>query len=159
MQELKKERRALHLIAAFKMFKGVILLATAIAFLFLDQRSQLLNSLILWTDDQLMFMHSKLVMWLLNRTEVLLQSTDFRTTGIAALMYSALLFTEGYGVWKGMRWAEWLMVLGTASLIPLEVMHFIHKPSFLKVLVICANAAIVIYLFLTLRRQRAQHKS
>jgi uncharacterized membrane protein (DUF2068 family) len=44
------------------------------------------------------------------------------------------------------RWAEWLTVIITASLIPLEVWELIFRPTVGKAVVVVANTAIVIYL-------------
>ena len=44
-----------------------------------------------------------------------------RATGFLALFYSAVLFTEGIGVYMQQRWAELLMIFATASLIPIEI--------------------------------------
>lgn len=158
MTPANNERRTLHYIAIFKLAKGCLLLLIACAFLFLDQRSELLSHLIEWAEDELMLLHNSVLIWLLNRFDVLLQAASLRTTGIVSLCYAIVLMTEGIGVWKQKRWAEWLMVVATASLVPLEVLHFIHKPGFIKVLIICANILIVVYLVRTLRRH-AHHSA
>src|SRR5580693_8574641 len=38
-----------------------------------------------------------------------------------ALIYSALRFAEGYGLWKERTWAEWLAFGSGTLLLPLEV--------------------------------------
>jgi len=151
MQTLN-ERKTLHLIATVKIMKGCLLLAIAAAFLILDQRSALISSLINWAEEELLLLHNTVLIWLLNRFDVMLQAPSLHTTGLFALVYSLVLLTEGIGVWKQQRWAEWLMVCATASLIPLEVYHLTHKPTFIKVLIIVINVMIVIYLARTLKR-------
>ncbi|MBL7975775.1 MAG: DUF2127 domain-containing protein [Candidatus Kapabacteria bacterium] len=147
------ERQYLHFIALTKVAKGTLLLFIGISLLFLDWREEVLNAIITWTDEEVMLVHSKIVLWLLAKLQVMLEETHFRTTGYAALAYSVLLFTEGIGVWKQQRWAEWLMVIGTGSLIPFELYHFSHKPSIFKVCIIVLNSFIVWYLIQTLRRK------
>jgi uncharacterized membrane protein (DUF2068 family) len=49
-------------------------------------------------------------------------------------------------LWMQKRWAEWLTVIVTASLIPLEVWELIFRPNVGKAAVLVANTAIVIYL-------------
>jgi uncharacterized membrane protein (DUF2068 family) len=53
---------------------------------------------------------------------------------------------EGVGLWLQRRWAEWLTVVVTASLIPLELWELVHKPSVGASLVLLANCLIVGYL-------------
>jgi uncharacterized membrane protein (DUF2068 family) len=66
---------------------------------------------------------------------------------LLTLTYAVVFAIEGVGLWMQRRWAEWLTVVITASLIPLEVWELIHKPSFGAAGVIIANAAIVAYLY------------
>lgn len=148
------DRQYLHFIALTKIIKGCILLCTGFALLFLDWRGEILQAIVQWTDEELMLVHSKIVTWLLAKLQLVLQETHFRTTGYASLAYSVLLFAEGIGVWKDQRWAEWLMVIGTSSLIPFEVYHFWHKPSIVKVGIILLNCFIVWYLAQTLQKKR-----
>ncbi len=148
------EAKTLHLIAGLKVLKGCVLLAIAASLLILESRPEWLSALIEWAEDELLLMHSPILMWLLNRLDVMLQAPNLKQTGILALIYAIVLLVEGVGVWKQQRWAEWLMICATSSLIPLELMHMIHKPSMFKCIVIVVNAAIVWYLWRTLKRHR-----
>jgi uncharacterized membrane protein (DUF2068 family) len=49
-------------------------------------------------------------------------------------------------LWMQKRWAEWLTVIITASLIPLEAWEIFFRPTVGKVLILLANAAVVAYL-------------
>ena len=66
--------------------------------------------------------------------------------GLGALGYGALELVEGVGLWRRQRWAEWLTVLATSLLIPLELYELVHKPSTLKALGLLVNVVIVAYL-------------
>jgi uncharacterized membrane protein (DUF2068 family) len=44
------------------------------------------------------------------------------------------------------RWAEYLMVLATGALIPLEVVEVIARPTPFRVGALLVNVAIVVYL-------------
>jgi hypothetical protein len=57
-----------------------------------------------------------------------------------------LFAIEGIGLWMRKRWAEWLTVIITASLIPVEIYEFALRPNPGKAAVVIANAAIVAYL-------------
>jgi uncharacterized membrane protein (DUF2068 family) len=72
--------------------------------------------------------------------------------GIAALGYGALELVEGYGLWRRYRWAEWLTVIATSLLIPLELYELVRKPSALKAAGLAVNVLIVIYLLRVVTR-------
>ena len=74
-------------------------------------------------------------------------------TGIAALGYGVLELVEGVGLWLDQLWAEYLTVIATSLLIPLEVYELARKPSLLKAGGIVVNLAIVGYLAWNLRRR------
>jgi uncharacterized membrane protein (DUF2068 family) len=66
---------------------------------------------------------------------------------LITLTYAGVFAIEGIGLWMQRRWAEWLTVVITASLIPLELWELIHKPSLGAVAVLLANCLIVGYLY------------
>lgn len=76
-------------------------------------------------------------------------------SGIAA-GYSALLFTEGLGLWFQKRWAEYLTVVGTALLLPLEVYEIYEKLTAFRVAIFILNIFIVWYLATRLRDEKVQ---
>ncbi|HEY2614199.1 MAG TPA: DUF2127 domain-containing protein, partial [Chthoniobacterales bacterium] len=89
-----------------------------------------------------------------NKLQEILANGQLRAPGILALFYSAVLFTEGIGVYLQKRWGELLMVFATAALIPLEVRHIWHRPSLAAILILVANCFIVWFLYRVLRRER-----
>jgi uncharacterized membrane protein (DUF2068 family) len=66
---------------------------------------------------------------------------------LITLTYAAVFAVEGIGLWMQRRWAEWLTVVITASLIPLELWEIINKPTLGASLVLLANCLIVGYLY------------
>lgn len=62
------------------------------------------------------------------------------------LLYSLLFAVEGVGLLAKKRWAEWLTVVATASLVPFEVWEVVHRPGYIKGLVIVVNVAVVYFL-------------
>jgi uncharacterized membrane protein (DUF2068 family) len=74
-------------------------------------------------------------------------------TGIAATLYGALELVEGIGLWLDKPWAEYLTVIATSLLIPLELFELARKPSLFKAVGIAVNLAIVAYLAVRLRRR------
>src|SRR6266436_2362735 len=126
---LEEHRRVryLKIIALFKIFKGTLLFGLGFSLLFLNSRPLWLDQISDWADDQLLLAHSKYVIFLLNKLQDALSGGALRATGILALFYCAVLFTEGIGVYMQKRWAEFLMIFATSALIPLEIRHVWHQ--------------------------------
>ena len=57
------------------------------------------------------------------------------------------------GLWLDQLWAEYLTVIATSLLLPLELYELVSKPSLLKAGGIVVNIAIVAYLAWMLRRR------
>jgi len=146
--------RYLKLIALFKIGKGILLLVLGISILFLNSRAVWMDNISDWVADEILLKHSKVVHYLLNRLQAMLAGGGvWRATGFLSLFYSAVLFTEGVGVYLQKRWAEYLMVFATGALIPLEVRHIYYRPSFAAVIILAANCFIVWFLYRVLKRE------
>ncbi len=79
--------------------------------------------------------------------------------GAGTLLYGLLFATEGVGLWRRRVWAEWLTVVATGLLIPLEIYEVLVRVSPLRVLALVINVAVVWYLVRQLRRQRRSTRS
>jgi uncharacterized membrane protein (DUF2068 family) len=160
VQEPRRRRRYLKLIALFKISKGVLLLILGVSLLFLKAHDMWLDAISDWADDEILLHHSNAVHFLLNKLQSVLAGGTLRATGFLALFYCGVLLTEGIGVYMEKRWAEWLMICATGALIPLEVRHFWHRlishqPFLAPALILLANCFIVWFLYLVLRRGQA----
>jgi uncharacterized membrane protein (DUF2068 family) len=80
-----------------------------------------------------------------------LSPNKIKGLGIGSILYAGLFLTEGVGLWLMKRWAEWLTVIITGSLVPVEVYEIYHRPTPIKVLVLIINLAIVGYLLRRIR--------
>src|SRR5438045_7945459 len=149
-----RRHRYLKLIALFKIGKGVLLLLLGVSLLFLNMRTRWMDALSNWTADEILMEHSRPIDYLLNRLHAVLAGGTLRATGFLALFYTAVLFTEGIGVYMQQRWAELLMIFATAALIPLEVRHLWHRPGLVGVLILLANCFIVWFLYRVLKRDK-----
>ena len=76
--------------------------------------------------------------------------------GIGAFAYAALFAVEGVGLWLGRRWAEWLTVVVTGSLVPFELYELARHFSAPRVLTLSVNLAVVAYLIYRLRHPATQ---
>jgi uncharacterized membrane protein (DUF2068 family) len=108
-----------------------------------------------WASDELLVVHSKAFHYVLNHIQSALTGGHLRATGVLSLFYSAVLFTEGIGVYLQKRWAELLMVFATAALIPLEIHHLFKKPGLVAAAILIVNCFIVWFLYRVLRWERS----
>lgn len=143
-------QRALRVIAVYKFVKcaGLILLACVVFGFtnepFVDKVARLVDHLPIQTGRHV------LQHWMDQLTGM--TPSHFVFAGIAACIYAALFFVEGFGLWTGKRWAEYLTTIATASLIPFEIYELVLHVTWVKIVVLIANVAIVFYLIYLLRR-------
>ena len=80
--------------------------------------------------------------------------TDARLWGLAALAvaYSALRWTEAWGLWFDRRWAAWLGAASGAVYVPVEIFELWQTPGPIKAATLALNVAVVAYLIGTLRQ-------
>jgi uncharacterized membrane protein (DUF2068 family) len=81
-----------------------------------------------------------------------LSDRQLRAISLGTLLYAGLFATEGVGLLLRKRWAEYLTVIATALLLPVEVYELARHPSVAKVLVLVANVAIAVYLIYIIRQ-------
>ena len=74
--------------------------------------------------------------------------------GIGAFLYAGLFATEGVGLWRARRWAEYLTVIATASFVPFEVFELARRITVLRGGAFALNVAVVAYLVGHLQRHR-----
>ncbi|MGA8619243.1 MAG: DUF2127 domain-containing protein [Candidatus Sulfotelmatobacter sp.] len=75
-----------------------------------------------------------------------------------AFVYSALRFAEGYGLWNGRTWAEWLAFGSGTLLLPLEIRALLRGITVLRSVVFAVNIGIILYMFFLLRAGRQLHR-
>jgi len=144
--------RGLWLIAFFKLVKGLLLLAVGIGVLSLLHKD--IDELarhwveVLHVDPENRYIHRLLVK--------LGMMDDRKLAQISAgtFFYAAVLFTEGIGLMLEKRWAEYLTVVATACLIPIEIYELVKHVTLTRIAVIVINTAIVWYLVRLLARER-----
>ena len=145
-------RSTLRLIAAFKLAKAVLLTTVALKMLRLVHEDLELAGYTL-----AMHLHldpeGRLAEPILRRL-IGIDPRALTRFSLGALAYAALLFTEGFGLLSGKRWAEYLTIVATASLVPFELYELIRRLTVPRVLALAVNVAIVVYLVVRVRRER-----
>lgn|SRR5689334_8951012 len=153
----RRRVRYLKIIGVFKILQGLLLLSIGLSLLFLHSRTGWLDDLSDWVDGELMVAHSRAMLYFLNRLQdVVAAGGLLQVTGFVALFYAIVLCTEGVGVYLQQRWAELLMVIATATLIPFEIRHAIFHPGAVVITILVLNCMIVWFLYRVLQRERRE---
>ncbi len=71
--------------------------------------------------------------------------------GVLVAAYALLEGPEAVGLWLQRRWAEYLTLIATSALLPLEIYELTQRLSPLKIFTLIINLAIVVYLLLAKR--------
>ncbi len=74
--------------------------------------------------------------------------------GIGAFFYATLFTIEGVGLWRAARWAEYLTVIASLSLVPVELFQVARAVTPSRVAALVVNLAVVAYLIHRLSRAR-----
>jgi uncharacterized membrane protein (DUF2068 family) len=77
--------------------------------------------------------------------------TNLYLLGVAIAAYAVLEGVESVGLWLGKRWAEYLTFLATIVFVPYEVYELTKGVSWLKVVALVLNVAVVAYLLFAKR--------
>jgi uncharacterized membrane protein (DUF2068 family) len=144
--------RGLWLVAGLKILKGLALLAVGVGAL------RLLHQDVAAFAERLVEAiridpHHHFVSHLLDKLEVV-DDHRLKIISLISFGYAGLLLTEGVGLFLEKRWAEYLTIVVTASLIPLEIYELVQHLSPLKIVALVTNVAVVIYLVVIVRQDR-----
>jgi len=140
------------LIAAFKIFKGLILFAVGIGAVKLLHKD-LAFEVERWADIFRVDPNNRYIHRLLERFSIL-DARKLKELSVGTFFYSALLLTEGVGLMLGKRWAEYFTIIATSSFIPLEVYGLTKRVSSPRLVVLLLNVVVVVYLVVELCRNR-----
>ena len=80
-----------------------------------------------------------------------LPSSELDLYAAVLLVYAMVEGVEAVGLWLGKRWAEYLTLLVTASLLPVEVYELTEGVTPFKVTAFVINVAVVVYLLFAKR--------
>jgi uncharacterized membrane protein (DUF2068 family) len=150
-RKTQNEDRGLLVIAAFKILKGLGLMAVGFGALHYLHRD-LAAALAHWVDLLRIDPHSHYLHWILSKLANV-DAKRLRELSVGTFLYSALALCEGVGLALRKRWAEYLTIISTASLMPIEMLEIYKGPSAAKVILLLVNLGIVAYLVRELRRK------
>lgn len=143
------QERLLRVIAVFKFLKAASLIALSLgAFRLLHQDvGQVAEH---WVRKLMLDPGNHFVAQMLVRAS-LVSPEQIKKVGLVGLIYAALFLIEGTGLWMLRRWGEWVTVIITGSLVPVEIYEIYRHPSAVKIGVLVVNIATVIYLIWRIR--------
>jgi uncharacterized membrane protein (DUF2068 family) len=138
-------------IAVFKFIKGALLLALAFGALSLlhkDVAAQVEH----WLDQLRIDPDNQFIGALLRKLQ-LVHTKELKELSALGAAYAGLFLTEGSGLLFGKRWAEWLTIVATSSLMPFEVYELVQKFTAVRLVALLANAAVVLFLIYRVRQK------
>jgi uncharacterized membrane protein (DUF2068 family) len=147
VSKLHRGRGMLRVIGAFKIAKSLLLIVAAIATLKFMHED---------TDQMVLeFAHrlhlapgNKLVQRALE-----VSPSQLRLIATVLGLYATMFMIEGVGLLTLQHWAEWMTVVTTAGLIPVEIYEIARGPTAFKIGAFIINIAIVAYLIYLLQKQ------
>lgn len=154
----RRQRRMLQAVAGIEFFKGVFVVLMGIC------------ALLLVHKDAWLIAESLLALLHINTDRRSAQMfldfadnvTDAKLWAAAriAFAYSALRFTEAYGLWRCRTWAEWVALVSGTLLLPLEVRELFRGVTLLRCGLLVGNIAVVLYmLYIILANRRERRKA
>ena len=110
--------RLLQLIALFKLLKAALLIAVGAGALKLLHKD-VAGAVEHWVELLKLDPNNHYVDTALEKASNI-TPYKIKELGLGSMIDAGLFLTEGIGLWFGKRWAEWLTVIITSSLIPIE---------------------------------------
>jgi hypothetical protein len=149
-----KPDRALQLIIAYKLGKGILWLVFAAVIVVAMQLG--LGDSLLGFGAALRH-HSRA--WSLYLAAVVVRAASKRglwTITVALLADGAMSLVEGWALVHGHWWGPWLVVVATGSLLPFEVVALAHHPHIVRAVLLLLNLVMVAYLVHQALRERRE---
>lgn len=139
----------LRAIAVFKFLKAALLIALGIGLFKLLHRD-IGDVLMHWCEALRLDPGSHFINLALEKAAHV-SPAQVKKLGLGSFLYAGLFLAEGTGLWMRKRWGEWLTVIITSSLVPIEIYEIYRHFSYAKVVVLALNVAIVLYLIYHMR--------
>jgi uncharacterized membrane protein (DUF2068 family) len=153
MPSSSRNRILLRTIAAFKFVKAVLLIIAGAGVLRLVHRD-IASTAEHFVETFHLDPGKPYVAHALSRVSSLTPK-QLHEIGLVTFIYAGLFLLEGIGLWSLKRWGEWITVVITGSLLPLEIYELFRHPTLPKIVVLLMNVAIVVYLIRRIRQADA----
>ena len=140
-------------LALFKWFKSLVLLLVGVGFLKLLHHD--VEETFQTLADQFRVDPDNRYLGAVLAKLTLLDAKKIKALSAVTFAYSALFLVEGTGLFLEKRWAEFLTIVATASLIPIEIYELLKEPSIMKSATLVINVAIAVFLVVKVRASKA----
>lgn len=93
--------------------------------------------------------------WAMKAATLLVVTATTRHVELAAagaFVDAILSAVEGLALRAGKWWAPWLVVFATGALLPWELVEILRRPSWIRVVLLLLNLAVVVYLVRGVRK-------
>jgi uncharacterized membrane protein (DUF2068 family) len=138
----------LRVIAIYKLIKAVLFFAVGLGVrnLLHTNVSQFLNDYVIehQIDPENRFLHNLLHWTLLHASD--LTDHKIRFLSYLAFFYATIFLLEGVGLYFRKHWAEYMVLISTGSLLPIEFYELYLSLAWWKFAVLLGNLLIVAYL-------------
>jgi uncharacterized membrane protein (DUF2068 family) len=150
-------RKIVILIALFKLLKGTLLTVAAAGALALTKPA--VNDVIRqWVIALDVGPFGRTIGdWVVNSV-LGMHVNRLKAVAVGAGLYATLFYTEGAGLIFDKIWAEWMVVVTSAGLIPFEIAEIVRRRSPVAVAVLVLNVTIVVYLYFRVRERMRQSR-
>ncbi len=146
----------LRVIGAFKLVKSLSLIAAAMGALKL-MKGDKENELVGWAR-RLHIAPGNHYLQALVMKALSISQEEWKVLAAVLLVYAAMFMVEGIGLLLMQHWAEWMTIITTSGLIPLEIYELCLRPTATKTIALIINIAVVVYLVIRLRADRSHKK-
>ena len=139
------EDYALRIIAIYKLGKAVISVSLGIGLLRI-LHANLSAVVMTYVVNPFHFdPESRFWVWALEQT-TLVTPHSLRLISYGAFFYAIIFATEGVGLYLRKHWAEYMVLISTGSLLPVEFWELYIHLAWWKMAVVLANLVILLYL-------------
>lgn len=146
------ESTFIRVIAVFKLVKSALFLCSALAvsrILRFGFDGAVADTLaILHVDPQSHWLH-----FLLTKASGI-NPVTFRLIATGSFLYAGLYLIEGIGLCLDRPWAEWLTIIGSLCLVPIEIYEIYEHLTLTRISILVANLIIVGFLIHHVRLKR-----
>jgi uncharacterized membrane protein (DUF2068 family) len=151
----RKSPHGLRIIAAVKLFKGVLLFCISFGLFGLVNRdlAELAQKLTVALNVDPENHYVRLFL----QDVVKIQPQTLRRVGLWSLVYSSILLIEGTGLWLNKHWAKYLTIVATGAFVPEEIYACVRRFNWLKLGALALNLVILLYIIqLVWRREKVE---
>jgi uncharacterized membrane protein (DUF2068 family) len=148
--------RVLLVIALFKFVKGALLVALAFGALSLLHKD-VASHAEHWLDQLRIDPDNRFIGTALSKLQ-LIHTKELKELSVLGAGYAVLFLIEGTGLLFRKRWAEWLTIFATSSLMPLELYELVREFTAMRLIVLLVNAAVVLFLIYRVRQKEGRQQ-